>query len=603
MSFPSKPHNLQIATFHKPTWCNFCGGMIWGMYHQGYWCYDCKDYSVHRKCVGKVPNDCVATVPAASLPASTAASSSMDKPPSSPAPRPTAASTLTPTSTSTSSSTSTSASTVKATSTPVTSTSSSVPQSTIRRTSKIPHNSRIILMSDIHIGTTGQFPWLTETGTRMFVKTLRSIAEENLVRTDRLPISCVVFNGDIVDLWVHDPDEPPPTFDQIWAKDSVSSIKAAIRGLIRAGIHVVYIAGNHDQQVLEDQVHHTLSDEIEYVNGEDTMWFSEEELPSGEVLLGRVRAAHGHQSDIFNRAYYPSISSPISQLITPLPVGYFVARFASRNPVDGLTSVQKNAINFLFGRWAWKQIASSMQVSELGVAATDPTRALKQNLWLLWVFLAISVAGDLRLDPDEPDLSVPVQFPANGTGKIVEVTLQDILVAFEGCMAATGSCDTPAQTSTSPTAPPVIAPQKRPLVPHKCVLDRFVTWGALRFAKHTAKPTRGVMSVTRKAEAEELLSSGVLEQPDPLVTIMHSQENVAEGVLSSNNQLVVLGHTHRYLYKEMNGYNYVNSGSWVRNPPYTYLEIMPDSTTNIHFVHEDKKDDITIIPPPKPKKS
>eukprot|EP01105_Mastigella_eilhardi_P020059 TRINITY_DN4755_c0_g1_i4.p1 TRINITY_DN4755_c0_g1~~TRINITY_DN4755_c0_g1_i4.p1 ORF type:complete len:276 (-),score=65.59 TRINITY_DN4755_c0_g1_i4:31-810(-) len=43
------PHKFQSSTFNKPTYCDHCGGFIWGLHHQGKMCKGCKS-TVHHRC-------------------------------------------------------------------------------------------------------------------------------------------------------------------------------------------------------------------------------------------------------------------------------------------------------------------------------------------------------------------------------------------------------------------------------------------------------------------------------------------------------------------------------------------------------------------------
>ncbi|KXN68684.1 hypothetical protein CONCODRAFT_166323 [Conidiobolus coronatus NRRL 28638] len=43
------PHQFQITTFHKPTYCDYCKGFLWGLILQGYSCQYC-NYVCHPRC-------------------------------------------------------------------------------------------------------------------------------------------------------------------------------------------------------------------------------------------------------------------------------------------------------------------------------------------------------------------------------------------------------------------------------------------------------------------------------------------------------------------------------------------------------------------------
>jgi len=55
-----RPHSLSIHSYKAPTFCNFCGEMLFGMFKQGLKCEFCGQ-NYHKRCVFKIPNDCKQT--------------------------------------------------------------------------------------------------------------------------------------------------------------------------------------------------------------------------------------------------------------------------------------------------------------------------------------------------------------------------------------------------------------------------------------------------------------------------------------------------------------------------------------------------------------
>ena len=51
------PHSWKGKTYHKPTFCEHCGSLIWGLFNQGMQCRSCK-MDVHRRCLQRVSNFC-----------------------------------------------------------------------------------------------------------------------------------------------------------------------------------------------------------------------------------------------------------------------------------------------------------------------------------------------------------------------------------------------------------------------------------------------------------------------------------------------------------------------------------------------------------------
>ncbi|XP_023333340.1 serine/threonine-protein kinase D3 isoform X2 [Eurytemora carolleeae] len=52
-----RPHSLAIHSYKTPTFCDFCGEMLFGMFKQGLKCEFC-GLNYHKRCVFKIPNDC-----------------------------------------------------------------------------------------------------------------------------------------------------------------------------------------------------------------------------------------------------------------------------------------------------------------------------------------------------------------------------------------------------------------------------------------------------------------------------------------------------------------------------------------------------------------
>jgi len=52
-----RPHSLAIHSYKSPTFCDFCGEMLFGMFKQGLKCEFCS-LNYHKRCVFKIPNDC-----------------------------------------------------------------------------------------------------------------------------------------------------------------------------------------------------------------------------------------------------------------------------------------------------------------------------------------------------------------------------------------------------------------------------------------------------------------------------------------------------------------------------------------------------------------
>lgn len=52
-----RPHALAVHSYKAPTFCDFCGEMLFGLVRQGLKCEGC-GLNYHKRCVIKVPNNC-----------------------------------------------------------------------------------------------------------------------------------------------------------------------------------------------------------------------------------------------------------------------------------------------------------------------------------------------------------------------------------------------------------------------------------------------------------------------------------------------------------------------------------------------------------------
>ncbi|RMC12599.1 hypothetical protein DUI87_10121 [Hirundo rustica rustica] len=59
--FQIRPHALYVHSYKAPTFCDYCGEMLWGLVRQGLKCEDCR-FNCHKRCAPKVPRDCLGEV-------------------------------------------------------------------------------------------------------------------------------------------------------------------------------------------------------------------------------------------------------------------------------------------------------------------------------------------------------------------------------------------------------------------------------------------------------------------------------------------------------------------------------------------------------------
>ncbi|XP_060042871.1 serine/threonine-protein kinase D3 [Erinaceus europaeus] len=55
--FQIRPHTLHVHSYKAPTFCDYCGEMLWGLVRQGLKCEGC-GLNYHKRCAFKIPNNC-----------------------------------------------------------------------------------------------------------------------------------------------------------------------------------------------------------------------------------------------------------------------------------------------------------------------------------------------------------------------------------------------------------------------------------------------------------------------------------------------------------------------------------------------------------------
>ncbi|KAK6009864.1 phorbol esters/diacylglycerol binding domain protein [Ostertagia ostertagi] len=53
----NEEHHFTLRNYHRPTFCDHCGSMLFGLVKQGFHCSGCK-MNVHKRCKVNVPKNC-----------------------------------------------------------------------------------------------------------------------------------------------------------------------------------------------------------------------------------------------------------------------------------------------------------------------------------------------------------------------------------------------------------------------------------------------------------------------------------------------------------------------------------------------------------------
>lgn len=176
--------------------------------------------------------------------------------------------------------------------------------------------SKIIALSDIHIGTNAPTVWYQKDVHEPYLVTILDWIIQNASSIQEL-----ILLGDVVDLWTYPPDEEPPSFDAIMAANpklfepngKLSQVLTALDG------KVTYVRGNHDMTITQEDL-----DKVQNPKGYKIQLSPEDVYyPLGKGNK-KIACTHGHIYTMFNAPYLPDNSA--SNPIAPLPLGQFITR-------------------------------------------------------------------------------------------------------------------------------------------------------------------------------------------------------------------------------------------------------------------------------------
>lgn len=177
--------------------------------------------------------------------------------------------------------------------------------------------SKIVVISDLHLGIDDNY---TETlaNRPLLIEFLNRLQETKDVRE-------LVIAGDFLDEWYLPVDYPSYTDEKQFYQDVIATNQAVIDALnkvIKSGIKLVYIPGNHDM-LLEAEVLQEAIPNI--VQAWDTKGL-------GAYYTGdrnEIVIEHGHRYDVFSAPDTVSNAELCGNEQTILPAGYFYARYAA----------------------------------------------------------------------------------------------------------------------------------------------------------------------------------------------------------------------------------------------------------------------------------
>ncbi|SEW14896.1 substrate-binding domain-containing protein [[Clostridium] fimetarium] len=166
----------------------------------------------------------------------------------------------------------------------------------------------VIILSDIHIGTTAPTVWYRkEVHERYLIAILDSIIDcANKIQE-------VILLGDIFEFWSYPPNVIPPTLDDIiTANPNILGAKGKLRQLLSAlKGRIIYICGDHDINITKADLN-----KLKSPDGYTIKYQSAAYIPTYDT---GILFTHGHEFTLLNAPYLMSE-------LAPLPLGYFVTR-------------------------------------------------------------------------------------------------------------------------------------------------------------------------------------------------------------------------------------------------------------------------------------
>jgi len=192
----------------------------------------------------------------------------------------------------------------------------------------IVEKSKIVVLSDVHIGTNYVSNWYQDSFHQNYLKRVLQYVIDNA-----LEIKELVLLGDIVDFWTFPPQIVPPSFDEMITKNPVIFGKDGMFSKVLDALNgnVTYVLGNHDMGLTQEDLNKIPNPNYKIKFCQDIMYY-----PLGNdksIALG-----HGNYFTIFNQQYLAP-QNPIM----PLPVGHFVTRSIAYKVAKDLQGTGKTA--------------------------------------------------------------------------------------------------------------------------------------------------------------------------------------------------------------------------------------------------------------------
>ncbi len=189
---------------------------------------------------------------------------------------------------------------------------------------------KIVVISDIHIGIDDSYAE-TVKNRPLLIEFLQRLQRTTDVRE-------LVIDGDFLDEWFLPVYYPSYTDVQQFYKDVIANNQGVIdelNNVIKSGIKLVYIPGNHDMTQDNDVLQEAIPKivQIRDAKGLGTYYTGDR---------NEIAIEHGHRYDVFSAPDTVTNAELCGNNDTILPAGYFYARYAATWVLEGRPKVEKN---------------------------------------------------------------------------------------------------------------------------------------------------------------------------------------------------------------------------------------------------------------------
>ena len=189
---------------------------------------------------------------------------------------------------------------------------------------------KIVVISDIHIGIDDSYAEMVK-NRPLLIEFLQRLQSTTDVRE-------LVIGGDFLDEWFIPVYYPSYTDVNQFYKDVIANNQGVIdelNNVIKSGIKLVYIPGNHDMTQDNDVLQEAIPKivQVRDAKGLGTYYTGDR---------NEIAIEHGHRYDVFSAPDTVTNAELCGNEDTILPAGYFYARYAATWVLEGRPKVEKN---------------------------------------------------------------------------------------------------------------------------------------------------------------------------------------------------------------------------------------------------------------------